>query len=104
MGPLGATDANFRLSGALHHDKHLILLNGWVAEWFKAPVLKTGAGLFVLSLAVPPSTDFREMPGFSTPSIPPHTSLSLAVRCQFGCQVLAGLSTYRGLARAWIRA
>ena len=82
------SSTNFRLSGAPHHAKRLILLNGWVAEWFKAPVLKDGAGCPCRPLRSRRVRISSESPRFSDPQIPPRASPYLAVRCQFRCQVL----------------
>jgi hypothetical protein len=46
--------ANCGLSIARRNAKCLILQNGWVAEWFKAPVLKTGVGSRPPGVRIPP--------------------------------------------------
>ena len=44
--------ANFVFSGIARFAKRLISLQGWVAEWFKAPVLKAAQARPVSSVSV----------------------------------------------------
>src|SRR6516225_7580439 len=45
---------SFRSVAMFPKTNHLILLQGWVAEWLKAPVLKTGRRASVSWVQIPP--------------------------------------------------
>src|SRR3954462_11603559 len=45
---------NFGFADVGRFAKRLISLSGWVAEWFKAPVLKTGVGSRPPGVRIPP--------------------------------------------------
>jgi hypothetical protein len=62
----GQSVANFVFSGAERFAKRLIFVSGWVAEWFKAPVLKTGVGSRSPGVRIPPhppAGNFSRAPG-----------------------------------------
>ena len=69
----------------------LILLEGWVAEWFKAPVLKTGVGSRPPGVRIPPhppNAPFSQLAG--KPRNPDKTVHSVSCspgRRQFYLQV-----------------
>ena len=46
--------ANYGFWRAACFRKRLIFQHGWVAEWFKAPVLKTGVGSRSPGVRIPP--------------------------------------------------
>jgi hypothetical protein len=69
------TGADFQLRASQEHAKQPIILNGWVAEWFKAPVLKAEYPNPDASLIVSPCRLFPEVSGRPLVSRPAHYRL-----------------------------
>jgi hypothetical protein len=73
-----AAVASFRFPGLGRFAKRLISLSGWVAEWFKAPVLKADFTHPGPSHLIPTSADFR---GFCASLAVVRAELSRHVSC-----------------------
>ena len=72
------TRADFQLRASQGHAKQPIVLNGWVAEWFKAPVLKADHGCPCPSCRVPSGLIFS---GFLAQQEPYRAALYRLVPC-----------------------
>jgi hypothetical protein len=71
-------------------DKRLIFLKGWVAEWFKAPVLKTWCVCIWPSLAVSMTPELTEFLGAQRNSVLSRFIPYFVFRWQFRWQFAGG--------------